>query len=253
MTEVVSRSFLSLKSPGGPPIVTVAAIAADPCGQRLELLPDTTGDIPKTWTAAGTRTTACAQRWTSITRRPAAPGRQPSWPPMPYSPTCWPDTPRRYPRYGPTQPGQFYLRELPPLRVVLRRSERAGPAGGRRLRRSGPCGTARPGRACARRVRHPGHRGGQVQVPHGYPRGAGHARILGAPVVRYRGRDAQRRRGSPGPAHDRPAPAARRTAPRRYPRPSMSARRRHDRPPARPTPARDKRRAAGVHPSKSPP
>ena len=63
------------------------------------------------------------------------------------------------------------------------RPEQAGPAGGRWLCRSGPRRPTRPGCACARRVRHPGDRGGQVQVPHGYPRGAGRARILGTPVV----------------------------------------------------------------------
>jgi hypothetical protein len=52
----------------------------------------------------------------------------------------------------------------------------------------------RPGRTCARRVRHPGDRGGQIQVPHGYPRGDGRARIGGAPPVHHRGRDARRRR-----------------------------------------------------------
>ena len=49
---------------------------------------------------------------------------------------------------------------------------------------------------------------GQVQVPHGDPRGAG----------RHRGWDARSRRGGPDPVHGRPAPAARRAAPRRYPR-----------------------------------
>jgi hypothetical protein len=44
--------------------------------------------------------------------------------------------------------------------------------------------------------------------------------------------DAQRRRGGPGPAHGRPAPATRRTAPRRYPRAGRSARSQPDRPPA---------------------
>jgi hypothetical protein len=48
-----------------------------------------------------------------------------------------------------------------------------------------------PRRACARRVRPPADRGGQVQVPHRYPRGAGPARILGAPAVCYCGRDAR--------------------------------------------------------------
>ncbi len=81
-----------------------------------------------------------------------------------------------------------------------------------------------------------------VPVPHRDPRGPGPARILAAPVVRYRRRDARSRRGGPGPAHGRPVPAARRTAPRRYPRTGRSARH-HDRPPARLTYA-DARNAA---------
>ena len=121
--------------------------------------------------------------------------------------------------------------------------ERAGPAGSRWLRRFGPRRPARPGCTCARRVRHPGDRGGQVPVPHRYPRGAGPARILGTPAVRHRRRDARSRRGGAGPAHGRPVPAARRAAPRRHPRASRSARSQHDRPPARLTHA-DARNAA---------
>jgi deoxyribonuclease V len=36
-------------------------------------------------------------------------------------------------------------------------------------------------------------RGGQVQVPHRYPRGAGGARVLGTPTVRHGGRAARSR------------------------------------------------------------
>jgi hypothetical protein len=104
-------------------------------------------------------------------------------------------------RVPPYRPGEFYLRELPPLRAVL----------------DGP---ARLGCARARRVRHPGDRSGQVPVPHRDPRGACPARILGASVVRHRGRDARSRRGGPGAAHGRPVPAARCTAPRRLARAS---------------------------------
>ena len=50
-------------------------------------------------------------------------------------------------------------------------------------------------------------------VPHRDPRGAGRARILGASAIRHRGRHARSRRGGLGPAHDRPVPPARRTAP----------------------------------------
>jgi deoxyinosine 3'endonuclease (endonuclease V) len=38
---------------------------------------------------------------------------------MPPSRTCWPNAPRCYPRVPPYRPGQFYLRELPPLHAVL--------------------------------------------------------------------------------------------------------------------------------------
>ncbi len=122
------------------------------------------------------------------------------------------------------------------------RPERAGPAGGRRLRRSGSRQPARPGRACERRVRHPGDRGGQVQVPH-RPRGAGLARILGPPPVRHGSWNASRRRGGPGPAHGRPVPPTRRTAPRRHPRAGGPTRSHQDRPPAQLTCA-DARNAA---------
>ena len=49
----------------------------------------------------------------------AAPGQQPSWPPTPPSRTCWPNAPHWSPRAAPYRPGEFYLRELPPLRAVL--------------------------------------------------------------------------------------------------------------------------------------
>jgi hypothetical protein len=96
------------------------------------------------------------------------------------------------PRVPPYRPGEFYLRELPPLRAVL------DDLSGLRLLVAGgyadldPRWPARPGRACARRVRHPGDRGGHVHVPHRYPRAAGRARILRTPAVRHRSRDAQR-------------------------------------------------------------
>jgi len=69
--------------------------------------------------------------------------------------------------------------------------------------------------------------GGQAQVPHGHPHSACRARIGGTPAVRHRGRDARRRYGGPGPAHGRPAPASRLTAPRRCPRTGRSARSQH--------------------------
>jgi deoxyribonuclease V len=99
------------------------------------------------------------------------------------------------PRVQPYRPGEFYLRELPPLRAVLDDLSELGLLvvdGYADLDPAGRPGRApRPGRACARRVRHPGDRGGQVPVPHRYPRGAGPARILGTPAVRHRRRDAR--------------------------------------------------------------
>ena len=38
---------------------------------------------------------------------------------MPPSRTCWPNAPRSYPGYRSYRPGEFYLRELPPLRPFL--------------------------------------------------------------------------------------------------------------------------------------
>jgi deoxyribonuclease V len=35
------------------------------------------------------------------------------------SPACWPNAPRSCPGVPPYRPGEFYLRELPPLRAVL--------------------------------------------------------------------------------------------------------------------------------------
>jgi len=61
--------------------------------------------------------------------------RQPSWPPMPPLPTCWPNTPQSCPRSRPNRPGQFYLRELPPLRAVL--ADLSGLGIPRQLRSSG--------------------------------------------------------------------------------------------------------------------
>jgi hypothetical protein len=82
------------------------------------------------------------------------------------------------------------------------RSDRAGPADGRRLGRPGPRWSARPGCACAPRFRRSSDRGRQVQVAHGHPRGAGPSRILGWPAVHQCSRDARSRRHGAGPARD---------------------------------------------------
>ena len=62
------------------------------------------------------------------------------------------------PRVPAYRPGEFYLRELPPLRAVLEDLSGLGllVAGG--YADLDPEGPARPGCACARRVRHPGDR-----------------------------------------------------------------------------------------------
>ena len=107
------------------------------------------------------------------------------------------------PRVAPYRPGEFYLRELPPLRAVLEDLSGLGLLVVDSYADLDPGG--RPGLgACARRVRHPGDRGGQVPLPHRYPRGAGRARILGTPAVRHLRGDARSRGGGPGPAHGRP-------------------------------------------------
>ena len=102
------------------------------------------------------------------------------------------------PQALPYRPGQFYRRELPPLRAVLDDRSGLGLLVVDGYADLDPGGLAGPGRVCARRVRHPGDRRGQVPVPHRDPRGAGPARILGTPAVRHRGRDAHSRRGEPG-------------------------------------------------------
>ena len=75
--------------------------------------------ILKTWKPAGAWTSACAPPWTYITRKPAGPGRQPCWPPMPPSPACWPNAPRSCPGYRPTGRVSSTCASSPPLRAVL--------------------------------------------------------------------------------------------------------------------------------------
>jgi hypothetical protein len=116
-------------------------------------------------------------------------GRQPCWPPMPPSRTCWPTTPAMVPQAPAYWPGQFCRRELGPLRVVL------GDLSGLGLLVVGGYADLDPsGSPAGARRRTPssasGDRGGQAQVPHGDPRGAGLARILAAPVPSGDDRDA---------------------------------------------------------------
>ncbi len=117
-------------------------------------------------------------------------------------------------RVPPYRPGEFSLRELPPLRAVL-----GGLSGLGLLVVDGyadldPSGRPGLGAHAHAEFGIPVIGGGQVQVPHRDPRGAGHAQILGASAVRHGRRDARSRRRGPGPAHGRPVPAARRAAPR---------------------------------------
>ena len=147
------------------------------------------------------------------------------------------------PRVPPYRPGEFYLRELPPLRAVLNDLSGLGLLVVDGYADLDPSG--RPGL------------GAHAHAEFGIPvigvaksrfRTATHAVPVlrgssGAPAVRHRRRDARSRRGGPGPGHGRPVPAARRTAPGRYPRAGTSAHSQHDRPPARLTYA-DARNAA---------
>ena len=72
------------------------------------------------------------------------------------------------PRVPLYRPGEFCLREFPPLRAVLDSRDGLGllVAGG--YVGLDPGRPSRPGRVCAWRVRRPGDRGGQVPVPRGH-------------------------------------------------------------------------------------
>jgi hypothetical protein len=113
------------------------------------------------------------------------------------------------PQVAPYQPGEFYLRELPPLRAVLDDLSGLGLLVVDGYADLDPSGRPGLGAHAHAEFGIPVTGGGQVPVPHRYPRGAGRARILGTPAVRHLLRDARSRRGGPGPAHGRPVPAAR--------------------------------------------
>jgi hypothetical protein len=102
----------------------------------------------------------------------------------------------------PYRPGEFYLRELPPLRAVPLCIGGLGLLVVDGYADLDPAG--RPGLGA---YAHPGDRRDQVRVPHGHPRRAGLARNLRAPVVRHRWRDGPHRGSGPGPAHGQPVPA----------------------------------------------
>ena len=77
--------------------------------------------------------------------------------------------------------GQFYRRELPPLRAVVGSIAGLGLLVVDGYAYLDPA-AARPGRPCARRVRHPSDRRSQDRIPHRHSRRTGAAGHLRAPV-----------------------------------------------------------------------
>jgi deoxyinosine 3'endonuclease (endonuclease V) len=63
--------------------------------------------------------TACAWPWTSCTTSGAVPPARPWWPPVPPSPRVLAEHTAVVPGVAPYRPGEFYRRELPPLRAVV--------------------------------------------------------------------------------------------------------------------------------------
>ena len=110
-------------------------------------------------------------------------------------------------------PGEFSLRELPPLRAVL-----GGLSGLGLLMVDGYADLDPSGRPGLGAHTHAEFGIPVIRVAKSRFRTATHAvpamGILGASAVRHGRRDARSRRRGPGPAHGRPVPAARRAAPR---------------------------------------
>ena len=102
------------------------------------------------------------------------------------------------PRVAPYRPGEFYLRELPPLRAVLEDLSGLGLLVVDGYADLDPGGRPGLGARAHAEFGIPVIGVAKSQVPHGCPCAAGRARILGAPVVRHGGRGAPRRRGGPG-------------------------------------------------------
>jgi deoxyribonuclease V len=94
------------------------------------------------------------------------------------------------PQVAPYRPGEFHLHELPPLRAVLADLDGLGLLVVDGYADLDPGGRPGLGARAHAEFGHPGDRGGQVPVPHRDPRGAGGTRILGAPAVRHRRRNA---------------------------------------------------------------
>jgi deoxyribonuclease V len=144
------------------------------------------------------------------------------------------------PQVPPYRPGQFYLRELPPLRAVL-----AGLSGLGLLVIDGYADLEPDGRPGLGTHAHAEFGITVIGVAKSRFRTATHAVPIPRgssvrPLFINAAGMPQRRRGGLGPAHGRPVPAARRTAPRRHPRTGRPPSRDDDRPPARLTyPARN--------------
>jgi deoxyribonuclease V len=96
------------------------------------------------------------------------------------------------PRVAPCRPGEFYLRELPPLRAVLEDLTGLGLLVVDGYADLDPGGRPGLGAHAYAEFGIPVTGGGQIPVPPRDPRGAGPARILGTPAVRHRRRDAPR-------------------------------------------------------------
>jgi hypothetical protein len=101
---------------------------------------------------------------------------------MPPLRTCWPAAPAMVPQVPAYRAGEFCRLELPPLRAVLGDLSGLGLLVVDGHADLDPAGRPGLGAQVHAEFGIPGDRGGQVQVPHGDPRGAGLARILGAPV-----------------------------------------------------------------------
>ena len=150
------------------------------------------------------------------------------------------------PRVPPYRPGEFYLRELPPLRAVLDDLSELGLLVVDGYADLDPGG--RPGL------------GAHAHAEFGIPvigvaksrfRTANHAvPVLRGPSVRPLFVTAagmpRADAAEPGPAHRRPVPATRRTAPRRHPRAGRPARSYLDRPPAQLTCAHARNAMTGL-------
>jgi deoxyinosine 3'endonuclease (endonuclease V) len=129
----------------------------------------------------------------------------------------------------PYRPGEFYLRELPPIRMVL--SGLSGLSGLGLLVADGYADLDPGGRPGLGAYAHAEFGIPVIGVAKTAFRTASHARArapwnFGAPVVRHRGRDAPQRSSGASAAHGRTAPAARRGTPRRHTRTHEPARRR---------------------------